>query len=93
MLKEYRKEEAYKSIAFGSTGGLVGNNNGFQDIPKLLEVFVHGVLVGLPSQATHEDLGVSGVSKLTSQLSWTHALLWVFRLDLTTTNGGVRGEG
>lgn len=72
--KEKKKKErkTYKSIAFGSTGGLVGNNDGFQDVAELFEVFLHGVFVGLPSQAADEDLGVSGVAKLACQVSWSH---------------------
>ena len=71
---EKLEEDDYKSIAFGSSGGLVGNNNSFQDITKLLKVILHGVFLGLPSQATNENLGVSGITKLACYVRWSHDL-------------------
>lgn len=70
--KEGRKEKkTHKPISFGSSGALVSDHHGLQDLPKLLEVVPHCVTLGLPSQASNKDLGVSGVSKLTCYV-WSH---------------------
>lgn len=63
---------SYKSVAFGSAGILVCDDNGLQDLPKLLEVLPHGLLLGFPCESTNENLGVGCVSKLPHHTRWAH---------------------
>ena len=63
---------SYKSVALGSAGILVSDDNGLQDLPKLLEVLPHGLLLGFPCESPNENLGVGCVSKLPHHTRWTH---------------------
>jgi hypothetical protein len=47
--KKEEEEAAYKSIAFGSSSGLVGDDNSLQDLAKLFKIFLHGLLLRLPT--------------------------------------------
>lgn len=38
----------YKAVALGSTGDLVGDDNGLQDVAVLVEVFFHAFLGSFP---------------------------------------------
>lgn len=62
--KKIKSEGAYKSIAFGSSSSLICNDHGLEDLTELFKVFLHGLLLSLPSQAANKHLGVGGVSKL-----------------------------
>lgn len=48
--------EAYKTVALGAAGVLVGDDDGLDDLAELLEVAPHRVAPGLPRQAPHEQL-------------------------------------
>jgi hypothetical protein len=46
-----------KAVALGAAGELVGDDDGLEDVAEPLEVFVERVLVRLPRQPAHENLG------------------------------------
>lgn len=48
--------EAYKAVAPGTAGVLVGDDDGLDDLPELLEVAPHRVALRLPREAPHEQL-------------------------------------
>lgn len=62
--RRIRVPEGNKSVALGSAGVLVGDDDGLEDLPKLLEVLPHGLLLRLPRQPPHEHLGVGRVPEL-----------------------------
>jgi hypothetical protein len=47
--KEEEEEAANKSIAFGSSSGLVGDDSSPQDLAKMFKIFLHGLLLRLPT--------------------------------------------
>jgi hypothetical protein len=70
--RRIRVPEGNKSIALGSASVLVSDNNCLQDLPKLLKVLPHGLLLGLPCQPSYKHLGVGCVPKLPYHTRWTH---------------------
>lgn len=65
--RRWRGEEekmAYKTIAFWSSSVIVGNDDGFKYLSKLLEIAIQGVSLSLPSQTSNKDLGICWVTKL-----------------------------
>jgi len=79
-IKEMNCVESYKSVALGSASVLVSDDNSLQDLPKLLEVLPHGLLLGFPRESTNKNLGVGCVPKLPHHTRWTHG---TFNLDPT----------
>lgn len=63
---------AYEAVALGTAGVLIGDDDGLEDLAKLLEVAAHGVALGLPGEASHEDLGVGGVAATGIDVAATH---------------------
>lgn len=57
------KENTHKTVAFGSTGILISDNDGLKNLAELLEVSPHGIALSLPGESSDEDLGVCGVPK------------------------------
>jgi hypothetical protein len=64
--------EPYKSVALGSASVLVSDDNSLQDLPKLLEVLPHRLLLGFPRESPNKNLGVGCVPKLPHHTRWTH---------------------
>lgn len=54
----------YEAVALGSAGGLIGDNDGLEDLAVLLKVLSHGLLWSLPGESSHKHLGQRGVPKL-----------------------------
>lgn len=59
-----KEDDAYETVALGSTGVLVGDDNGLENVAELFEVASHGVALSLPCQTSNEDLRERGVSEL-----------------------------
>lgn len=55
--------EAYEAIALGTAGGLIGDDDGFENITESGEVVTQNVLLGLPCESADEDLGERGVAE------------------------------
>lgn len=70
---------SYKSIAFRSSSGFVSDDNSFQDVTKLLEIFLHGLFLSLPSQPSNKHLRVCRVTKLPRQVHWSHLPSFLYR--------------
>jgi hypothetical protein len=71
-IKEMKCVRSYKSVALRSAGVLVSDDHGLQDLPKLLKILPHGLLLGFPCQSTYKHFGVGCVSKLPHNTWWIH---------------------
>lgn len=65
LLRGFRVLECNKSIALGSAGEFIGDDNRLQDLTELLEVISHRFLRSLPSQTSDEDLRQRSVAEQT----------------------------
>ena len=54
----------YKSVALGSAGDLVGDNDGLEDLAVLLKMLPKSILLRLPREAPDEHLGQRRVAEL-----------------------------
>lgn len=55
---------AYKSVAFGSAGDFIGDDDGLEDLAIPVEMLPEDVLLRLPCQASDEHLRQRRVAKL-----------------------------
>lgn len=78
--------ESYKSVALGSASVLVSDDNSLQDLPKLLEVLPHGLLLGFPRESTNKNLGVGCVPELRHNTWWTHGTFNLEPTNLSPTS-------
>lgn len=58
------RNETYKSVALGSAGELVWDNDGLEDVTVLVKVFPQGFSGSLPCQASDKDFGQCRVTEL-----------------------------
>lgn len=71
-LSPSKRGRTYETVALGSAGELVGDDDGLQDLSVLLEMVSHGLLGGLPGEAANKHFGKRGVAELPDGVAHHH---------------------